>query len=412
MKRLVLLFLMGMICLTGFTQESFDVQFSHDGKIMFGTFSRPSGSGRFPTIIINPGSGPQDRNGTLTLADSTSECLYPGLINETLEPYKQLAEALVDSGFAVLRYDKIEYTYSPAQLGTITFHKLWLPVESAIDFVKTRDDVDTNCMMLVGHSEGSSLIPFIALERSDIKALVSIAGPRTPFDSILAYQIVNIAQTCDDDVLAAEYAANQVLDYFHSVRVNHGIGLPAAFGVPARAWYDYLLAIDSVALNYNLNDLPTLFIGLGEDINVPPSELERFKKDVTITDDFWSLPGIVHYMTPTNDPDISSVLTDTLIYWLKQQCLPTSIAQEKQKNNICIYPNPFDSEIYVSFPMSNIVKMKYKIFDISGSYLRVVDSDQSAGSISKINLSHLPAGAYILQVELDGMNEEHIIFKK
>jgi hypothetical protein len=80
---------------------------------------------------------------------------------KTLRPYKQLSEALVDSGFAVLRYDKLEYTYTPAQLGTITFHKLWLPVESAINYVKTRTDVDTNCITLLGHSEGSLLIPIL-----------------------------------------------------------------------------------------------------------------------------------------------------------------------------------------------------------------------------------------------------------
>src|SRR4029079_10885726 len=125
------LFICCIISFKAFGQVAYEIQFAHDGKIVHGTFSAPSANGKFPTIIIAPGSGPNDRNGTFTLSDSTSKCLYPEIADETLQPYKQLSEALVDSGFAVLRYDKLEYTYTPAQLGTITFHKLWLPVESA-----------------------------------------------------------------------------------------------------------------------------------------------------------------------------------------------------------------------------------------------------------------------------------------
>jgi fermentation-respiration switch protein FrsA (DUF1100 family) len=117
--------------------------------------------------------------------------------------------------------------------------------------------------------------------------------------------VVNIAKTCDDDTLAAQDLADQILDYYHLVRVNHGIGLPAAFGVPATVWYDYLVATEAVSNNYNVDNLPTLFVGFSRDINVPPAELERLQQEVTITDDFWSLPDIIHYMNPYNDPKVS-----------------------------------------------------------------------------------------------------------
>ncbi|HXR80520.1 MAG TPA: hypothetical protein VN763_06360, partial [Saprospiraceae bacterium] len=92
------------------SQQSYPITFTHDGKTVNGTFTTPDGPGKFPTIIINPGSGPNDRDGTLLLEGGNVECLYPELNGETLKPYKELAAALVDSGFAVLRYDKLEFT--------------------------------------------------------------------------------------------------------------------------------------------------------------------------------------------------------------------------------------------------------------------------------------------------------------
>ncbi len=359
--KLEILLLAASFTFDAFSQVSYEIEFLHDGRTVFGTFSAPSSVGKFPTVIIAPGSGPNDRNGTFSLTDSTAQCLYPEIANEILEPYKQLAEALVDSGFAVLRYDKLEYTYPPALLGTITFHKLWLPVESAINYVKTRSDVDTNCISLLGHSEGSLLIPYIALSRTDIKSLVSVAGPRTPFDSILAYQIVNIAKICNDDTVSAQNSANQVLEYFQLVRDLHGIGLPSAFGVPAKVWYDYLVATEAVSDNYNTNHLPTLFLGLGLDINVPPSELARLQNEVTITDDFWSIPELIHYMNPYNSPSISEVLTDTIVYWLKQKCMSTSLNDlDVQKNNIVVFPNPFQNQLNVT-----LVKPQQEVLELS-----------------------------------------------
>jgi dienelactone hydrolase len=200
-------------------QQAEEINFTHAGKTVYGTFSKPSSSGVFPTIIINSGSGANDRNGTLAMVGANVECLYPGLLNDTLRPYKDLSDALVDSGFAVLRFDKIEYTYTtPTTLGAITFEKLWLPVESAIDYVKTRSDVDTTNIILIGHSEGSSLIPFIARERNDVKALISLAGPRTPLDSVLAYQLIEIATQCGGNVPQTQAQVDQILAYFTTIR--------------------------------------------------------------------------------------------------------------------------------------------------------------------------------------------------
>ena len=405
MKKSTLIFGLFLLASTlAFTQQSYDITFSHDDKTVFGTFSVPAGPGPFPTVILNPGSRDNDRDGTIQLSGGNAACLYPGLLNKTLKTYKELGEALVDSGYAVLRYDKLEYTY-PTNLGTITFHKLWLPVESAIDYVKTRSDVDTNNIILLGHSEGSALIPFIAKTRTDIKALISLAGACTPFDSLLAYQLVYIAQTCGGNVPQAQLQASQVLAYFDVVRKKMwNAATPPLFGVPAVVWYDYVQATDSVADNYNRCNLPTLFIGLGLDINVPPAELQRFKNEVTITDDFWSVPGLIHYLTPPDDPHISKVLTDTIIYWLRRNVTTSGTKVEALYGPFFrVEPNPFTSSFSVAIEKAGIKNLLISVSDLSGRVIyQERRQDLGSSAVFSLDLGEAPAGMYLLRVHADG----------
>ena len=398
-------------------QQAEEIAFTHAGKTMYGTFTKPSASGVFPTIIINSGSGANDRNGTVVMVGANVECLYPSLLSDTLRPYKWLSDALVDSGFAVLRFDKIEYTYStPTTLGAITFEKLWLPVENAIDYVKTRNDVDTSNIILIGHSEGSSLIPFIARERNDVQALISLAGPRTPLDSVLAYQLMDIATQCGGNVPQTQAQVDQILAYFTSIRNNTwNASTPAVFGIPASAWDDYIEVVDSVSINYNLANLPTLFLGLGLDFNVPPAELARFQNEVTCTDDFWSIPGLIHYMTPSNAPVFSEAVSDTIVYWLRQPGVLAGINHNaKQRSEIRCYPNPFSESVSISYPpLKPNSTVKISVVTPLGKEVFHAELQQhDVQSNTTLNLDFLPKGLYWVCVNTDGVNAVSKIMKQ
>jgi dienelactone hydrolase len=414
MKKLVLLVCLLLLINESKAQQSYNISFQHDGKTVHATFATPAGNGPFATIIITPGSGPNDRDGTIPMLGANVVCLYPGLLNDTLRPYKELSDALVDSGYAVLRYDKLEYSY-PTTLGTITFHKLWLPVESAINYVKTRNDVDTNQIILIGHSEGSSLIPYIAKGRNDIKALISIAGARTPFDSILAYQLINIAQTCGGDVPTAQAQAAQILSYYTTLRTNTWNGsTPPLFGVPASVWYDYVRATDSVAINYNIDNLPTLFLGMGLDINVPPAELVRFQNEVTITNDFWSVPGLIHYMTPNNVPHVSEALTDTVVYWLRQHHITTAVQGTRLETApISISPNPFTNSVFINLEKKHAGYVAIRVWNALGAPVYVKQEMKTAGkSFMQLDLKEVPAGIYFVELTFDGATATKRIVKQ
>ena len=103
MKKTINILLLLLLNYVSKAQHSEIITFVHDGKTVHGTFTRPEGTGKFSTIIINPGSGAVDRDGTLPLTDGNSACLFPALYGDTLRVYKELSNALVDSGYAVLR---------------------------------------------------------------------------------------------------------------------------------------------------------------------------------------------------------------------------------------------------------------------------------------------------------------------
>jgi dienelactone hydrolase len=391
-------------------QHDSAITFQHDGITVYGTFSVPEGTGRFPTVIINPGSGAIDRDGTVPLTDGNSACIYPEIYGDTVRMYKELANMLVDSGYAVLRYDKLEYT-NPNGLGIITFHKLWLPVESAIKFVKQRSEVDTSQIILLGHSEGSSLIPFIADGRNDIKALIAVAGARTPFDTLLAWQYAQLYQLlkpCGATPSDSIYLSNlgkQVLNYFHIIRTSWNGNTPPFAGVPAQAWYDYIQATDHVADHYNAANRPTLFIGLGEDLNVPPSELQRLKQDVTITNDFWSIPGKIHYMGTAQDVHVSKIVTDTILYWLRQIMLPTGIAgiPDQEYDFIQVAPNPFSSNVNIELDLTRADVTAFSVSDATGNACLTQTIPKGADHFKvNLDLHYLPAGIYYLSMTNKG----------
>ncbi len=392
-------------------QHSYNINFLHDGVKVYGNLTVPDGTGKFPVIIIAPGSGAQDRDGTVPFIDGNSLCLYPGLFGDTMLMYKELATALVDSGYAVLRYDKLEYTYSTGVgLGPITFHKIWLPVESAIKYVKLRSELDTNKIILLGHSEGSALIPFIAHGRQDIKAMISIAGARTPIDSLAAWQYNNLYQlfkpcgATPSDSIAFKALGDDFLNYFEIIRTDSwNQNTPTFYGAPASAWADYVPATDSVADFYNIDNLPTLFVGLAEDINVPPSELIRLQHDVTITNDFWTIPDCIHYLCSDHNAHLCPGLADTIVFWLRQVLSATEEENSTAGDLIKVSPNPFTSKVNIEMDLSNSYLSSFSILDTRGSIIltRQLPNFQNLFSTS-LDLDFLPAGTYYLTFNLDG----------
>lgn len=110
---------------------------------VYGTIAVPHSEGVFPAILILPGSGPLDRNGNDR----------KGKIQTNL--YKNLAHFLTNLGFVTLRYDKFGTGRREGDLITAGLSDLVADAKQALNFLKEQPFVDSNKMIVCGHSEGT-----------------------------------------------------------------------------------------------------------------------------------------------------------------------------------------------------------------------------------------------------------------
>jgi pimeloyl-ACP methyl ester carboxylesterase len=142
-----------------------DVEYDNADKTLHygATFTRPNGSGKFPAVIIITGSGTQDRDGTL--------------FGHKL--YWVLADYLTKNGIAVLRVDDRgagKSTIGPD--GTnVTSETFSHDVETSLNYLETRGDVNKKHLGLIGHSEGGMIAPMVAVRRKDVSFIVLWGAP-------------------------------------------------------------------------------------------------------------------------------------------------------------------------------------------------------------------------------------------
>jgi dienelactone hydrolase len=153
-----------------------DTTFESGTLKLAGTVTVPKDKGKkFPACIIISGSGPLDRNGKVPDLGFSVQ-------------YKAIANRLSNSGILVLRYDKRGVGQSQGDFKTASLSDLVSDTKAGIEYLRSRKDVDTNRICLIGHSEGAIIAPMIAAEDSRIKAIVLMAGTAKPLDQVLMEQ--------------------------------------------------------------------------------------------------------------------------------------------------------------------------------------------------------------------------------
>lgn len=128
-----------------------------------GTLTLPKGTGlkKFPVVILISGSGPQNRDYEI----------YGH------KPFLVISDYLTNKGFGVLRFDDRGVGYSEGNFENSTIFDFVKDVESAIDYLKSRNDIDKENIGLIGHSEGGLVGSIVASKQKDVKFLVLLATP-------------------------------------------------------------------------------------------------------------------------------------------------------------------------------------------------------------------------------------------
>lgn len=157
-----------------YNYRSEDITFTNTKESieLAGTLTLPSGSGKHPAVVLISGSGSQDRN---------SEVFGH-------KPFLVLADHLTKQGIAVLRFDDRGVGESEGDLSKATSKDLANDVQAAVDFLKSRQDIDLNNLGLLGHSEGGLIAPMVADESKEVDFIVLLAGQGLRGDKNLLLQ--------------------------------------------------------------------------------------------------------------------------------------------------------------------------------------------------------------------------------
>jgi pimeloyl-ACP methyl ester carboxylesterase len=216
-----------------------------------------------PVILIVPGSGPTDRDGNSPAGLGANS-------------YKLLAEALIADDIASVRIDK-RGLFGSAGAGdpNITSPQAYVDdIHAWIDAIKAERESD--CVFLLGHSEGALLVSLAAEGRKDVCGLILVAGVGRPLGEVMREQFRgNPANTPILD------AAMHVIDELEQGRTVDVTTLhPALARVFAPAVQPYLISlmrIDPVEAVRRAKK-PTLIVQGTRDIQVSVEDAKLLNK--------------------------------------------------------------------------------------------------------------------------------------
>jgi uncharacterized protein len=166
------------------------------------------GNGPYPGVLLVPGSGITDMNetaGYVRIDNETGSLIYP-----SARPFFDIAEYLSERGFAVLQYDKRGVGTNMTILdthvwGNITVDNLIHDAQKALDVLIQQPEVDSSKISLIGHSEGTTIIPRIAINNPDKVDNIVLMGTLAQ----------NLKEIGNYQIMAPVFYAQKVLDHNH-----------------------------------------------------------------------------------------------------------------------------------------------------------------------------------------------------
>jgi uncharacterized protein len=300
-----------------------DVTIPANGFNIAGTLTRPPAVGRLrlPAVVLVAGSGPVDRDSTVAGIPILS----------------QLAGALAEQGFLVLRYDKRGVGQSGGRTEAATQREFADDLIGIVKWLERRDDVDSRQIAVVGHSEGGNIAMLAAAREKKIDAVVLIAANGTTGAELILEQQRHELDRMN--LSPADKEARIALQKQIQAAAVSGTGWE---GVPPELqkqadtpWFKSFLSFDPAATMARLNQ-PLLILQGELDAQVRPhhadklAELAQKRKKDAGPVEVVRLPGINHLLVPAKtgavqdygqleSKTITPEVASTIAAWLKKQ---------------------------------------------------------------------------------------------
>jgi hypothetical protein len=301
------------------------VNIPSNGFSLAGTLSKPAQAGttRLPAVVLVGGSGPTDR-----------DSLVFGI-----PIFGQIAGALADAGYIVVRYDKRGIGQSGGRAESASLADYAEDVRAVVKLLSDRKDVDPKRIAVVGHSEGGTVALMAAAKDKKVAAVGLIATPGiTGADIVLAQQqrLLNRMKLTPDEKQAKVDAQKRI----HEAVIT-GKGLeqlpPDVRRTVDNAEFQSLLISDPVKLVPNVRQ-PLLIVQGELDTQVEPQNADRLselalKRKNAAAADVVKVPGINHLLVPATtgesseygdlkDKHVSEAVTQAIVTWLKKTLSP------------------------------------------------------------------------------------------
>jgi dienelactone hydrolase len=169
------------------------------GHTLAGTLTLPKSATRarpVGAIVTITGSGPEDRDEAIGI---------PGY-----RPFRQFADSLARRGIATLRMDDRGTGASKGVHKGATSADFGEDIRAGLAYLRTRPEIDSTHLGLLGHSEGAIIAPIVALKEPSLRAMVLLAGVARPAREVLNFQMKNniehnarFSQTQKDSAITA-----------------------------------------------------------------------------------------------------------------------------------------------------------------------------------------------------------------
>jgi dipeptidyl aminopeptidase/acylaminoacyl peptidase len=177
-----------------YVEEEVTVINKKAGDTLAGTFTRPFGKGKFPAVILITGSGAEDRDETVFAH----------------KPFLILADYLTRRGFAVLRCDDRGTAKSTGNFSSATVPDFASDAGAQLDYLKSRPDVNSKRIGLLGHSEGGTVAPMLAAKRNDVAFIILMAGVTVDFfDNLIVQDSLFAVTEGESKEKVAKFLENQ-----------------------------------------------------------------------------------------------------------------------------------------------------------------------------------------------------------
>jgi len=157
-----------------FPYKSEEISFGSEltGMKYSGTLTYPDSGGPFPAAILITGSGAHDRD----------EYIFGH------KPFLVIADCLTKRGIAVLRVDDRGVGGSTGDKMAVSTVEHAQDVIAEMQYLKSRSEIDSSEIGLIGHSEGGIIAPMVAAKSKSVAFVVLLAGTGMRGEKIIVDQ--------------------------------------------------------------------------------------------------------------------------------------------------------------------------------------------------------------------------------